>query len=126
MVMIVAGGRDFYDYPKMYNTLNDIIRDIDESITIISGGANGADSCGEHFAHENNISFKVFPADWHRFGKKAGYLRNLEMAEYAADRRDVYGESVMLVAFWDGVSKGTKHMIDIADRYKISVKMIVY
>lgn len=71
---------------------------------VVSGCARGADTLGERWAHDNNIPVRRFPADWDTHGSRAGYLRNIQMAEYAD----------ALVAVWDGRSKGTGHMIDIA------------
>lgn len=79
MKLIIAGGRDFkpneYDYQKL-----DRIRGITE---IVSGGCSGADKFGEHWAEVNKIPVKRFPADWNKFGKAAGPIRNAQMAEYA-------------------------------------------
>lgn len=55
------------------------------------------------------------PADWERHGKRAGYLRNREMAELGAD---------LVLAFWDGQSKGTMHMVDLAEEYGIPFELI--
>ena len=57
---------------------------------------------------------RVFPADWDKYGKRAGYLRNVQMAEYAD----------ALLAFWDGESRGTKNMIDeaLSRGLKVGVK----
>ena len=66
-----------------------------------SGDAAGADTMGARWANNNNIPIKHFPAEWDRYGKSAGYIRNAEMGEYAD----------ALIAFWNGHSTGTKHMI---------------
>ncbi len=71
---------------------------------IVSGGAKGVDSLGEAIAHRLGLPIKTFIPDWNKHGKKAGLLRNIEMAEYAD----------ALIAVWDGKSSGTKHMIEIA------------
>ena len=71
---------------------------------VVSGGARGADSIGEMWAEWNFIPVKLFPAEWQRHGRSAGYRRNVDMADYAD----------ALIAFWDGESVGTKHMIDTA------------
>lgn len=71
---------------------------------VLSGGARGADSFGEEWAKSCGIEVRRFPADWETHGKSAGFKRNLEMA----------GSADALFAIWDGKSKGTKHMIDIA------------
>jgi hypothetical protein len=70
---------------------------------IVSGWARGADRLGERYARQRGLSCKVFPAQWAKYGKSAGLLRNVEMARYAD-----YG-----VAVWDGVSRGTAHMIGL-------------
>src|SRR5699024_1423438 len=74
---------------------------------IISGTAQGADSLGEKFAHKYQIPVKRFPANWNCYGKKAGILRNRQMAQYASNNG-------ILIAFWDGQSPGTKNMIEIS------------
>ncbi|MBE3087153.1 MAG: hypothetical protein IMZ64_13150, partial [Bacteroidetes bacterium] len=71
----------------------------------------GVDSLGEQWAIEHNIFYKVFPAQWHVHGHSAGYRRNLEMAMNAD----------ALIACWDGISNGTKHMIDIAEEKGLKV-----
>lgn len=77
--------------------------------------ARGADSLGEQYAKERGIPVRYFPADWQTLGKSAGYQRNVQMAAYAD----------ALVAFWDGQSKGTKHMIDTARRHKLDIRIIL-
>ena len=59
---------------------------------------------------------RIFIPQWDKYGKKAGYLRNVEMAENAN----------ALIAFWDGKSKGTKHMIDIATERNLPIRVIRY
>ncbi len=101
--VIIAGGREFDDYPTLAGVCLKAPFVIDE---VVSGCARGADKLGERFANVGNLPLARFPADWTRYGKSAGYKRNEQMAEYATH----------LIAFWDGQSKGTKHMIDIATR----------
>lgn len=109
--IIVSGGRDFADYDYLKEKMNGVIENINHSrITIISGGAKGADSIAEKYAREKGIEFKRFNARWDLFGKRAGYIRNIEMLDYAGLSD---GDSI-LVAFWDGKSNGTKHMISEA------------
>jgi hypothetical protein len=69
---------------------------------VVSGGSGSVDEAGERFADAVGIPKKIFVAKWGEFGRAAGPIRNKEMAEYA----DV------LLAFWDGKSRGTKNMID--------------
>lgn len=106
MNLIVAGSRSFDDYDLMKKYL-DKIKSVCSSLTIISGTANGADKMGEKYASENGLECKKFPAKWDSYGKKAGIIRNYDMA-CCADKA---------IVFWDGKSKGTKHMITIMKEY---------
>lgn len=116
--IIVAGSRGFNDYQILRKTLDSIIENINDEIEIVSGTARGADKLGELYAYDNNLLLKRFPADWNLYGKRAGYLRNKQMAEYAAE------ETGMAVVFWDGESRGSKHMIDLAEKCGLIVKII--
>jgi len=73
---------------------------------VVSGTAKGVDTLGEERAAIHNIPVIRMPADWDQFGKMAGFLRNEDMARL----------SDLVIIVWDGVSKGTKHMIDICKR----------
>lgn len=85
-------------------------------IIIISGNANGADKLGERYAKERGYELITKPADWDRFRKSAGYRRNAEMADI--------GNAAAI--FWDGESKGSKHMIDLAKEKGLAVRVINY
>jgi hypothetical protein len=115
MRVIIAGSRSFGDYPKLNRKLSSILKN-QKNITIISGTANGADRLGERYADENHHKLEKYPAMWDLFGKKAGFMRNEEMVK----------GSDACVVFWDGKSKGTKHMIDIAKNYKLKLRIIMF
>jgi hypothetical protein len=122
MRIIIAGTRTFNDYEMFRDNVKDILSDIKtDDIEIISGHARGVDQFGERFAKEFKYKLKIFPADWNARGKSAGYLRNIEMSQYASENKEG-----MLIAFWDGYSKGTNHMINIAKEYKLDVRIIRY
>ncbi len=112
---IIAGGRNFDDYPKLCQVCDEFLMD-QINIEIVSGAYKGADLLGERYAAERNHTIKQFPADWRRYGKSAGLKRNIEMAIYAD----------FLIAFWDGKSKGTKHMIDLATQAGLNVRIYNY
>ena len=119
--VIIAGSRDFDNFISAeYNLLSFFkafgIHGTD--IEIISGGAHGADKIGEQFAKKYNIKLTVFPAQWDKYGKSAGIIRNAEMAQYAKDG--------ILFAFWDGESHGTKNMIDTAKRNEMTAVIFEY
>ncbi len=100
MKTIIAGCRGFNDYNLLKEKV-DYYRKDHVISEVVSGTARGADYLGEEYANENGIPIKSFPADWDNYGKAAGPIRNRQMAEYA----DV------LIAVWDGKSKGTNNMI---------------
>jgi hypothetical protein len=102
MKTIIAGCRDFSDYRLLLKQVDYYRLHKNEITEVVSGCATGADELGERYANENQIPIKHFPADWNQYKKAAGPIRNREMAQYA----DV------LIAVWDGKSKGTKNMID--------------
>ena len=116
--IIIAGGRDFMDYNLLKEKTNKILQEkrVSHKIVIISGCARGADTLGLRYASENAFDVEEHPANWDKYGKKAGYMRNVEMAENAN----------ALIAFWDGKSKGTKHMIDIATERNLPTRVIKY
>ena len=105
MITIIAGSREGVCYQELLDAIMHI-KPLWTPTTVISGGASGADTFGEWWAKENDVPLIRKPADWDRYGKSAGYKRNEEMAE----------EAEALLALWDGESRGTGHMIDIAKR----------
>jgi hypothetical protein len=113
MKIIIAGSRNFNDYNLLKTSCDNLLTQF-TNIEIVSGTARGADKLGERYAREKGYDIKQFPANWDKFGKSAGYIRNDEMAQY----------SDMLIAFWDGTSKGTKHMIDLAN--KRGIKVVIF
>lgn len=123
--VIVAGSRDFDNGGIFENAMTWLLpsdSDYAESIEIISGGCTGADALAEIYAKEWDIPLKVFPADWKKYGNAAGPIRNGQMAQYATSD----GNPGILVAFWDGKSRGTKNMIDTAFKYGLDVHVFMW
>ena len=121
--IIIAGSRDFNDYELLKKSAIEIITKktmLPDLTRIISGGARGADTLGERFANEMGLEISRFIPDWDGLGKRAGYVRNAEMAKFAVEDDN----NGMLIAFWDGQSRGTKHMIDLAKRYGLEVHVV--
>jgi hypothetical protein len=119
MKIIIGGTRTFDDYDMLKETLDFFLDGIEEDIEIVSGGARGADSLGERYAKEREFALHRKPANWDLHGKAAGYIRNEEMAKYV-------GVKGMCIVFWDGASKGTKHMIDLARKHGVDTRIIEY
>ena len=83
---------------------------------IVSGGAKGADSLAARYANEKGIPLVVFLPVWDKYGKRAGFVRNKEIVK-ASD---------IVICFWDGQSRGTKHSIDYAEKLNIKTIIITF
>lgn len=114
--VIIAGTRTFDDYEALKAYADYKLGQIKEDIEIISGGATGADALGERYAKEKGYTIKLFPADWNRYGRRAGPLRNKQMADYAD----------ALIVFWDGSSRGTKSMLELAKEQGLKIGIYKY
>lgn len=122
--VIVAGTRDFVDYEYLTEVMDEVIAGMmgkdggngTKAVEIVSGTARGADRLGERYGKERGYDVALFPADWDKNGRSAGYIRNWEMAQYAN----------VCVIFWDGKSKGTKNMKDQAQKNGLDVHVIKY
>lgn len=117
--VIICGSRDFDNYELLKSKCDNILKkkkDSGEEIIIVSGCARGADKLGEKYAEENGYKVLKFPADWDKYGKRAGYLRNEKMAE----------EANACIAFLrsDKECKGTLNMISISRKKKLLVRSI--
>ena len=101
----VGGSRSIDSYEMVSEVLGNLLRDED---IILSGNAPGADRLGERFGREKGIEVKIIPSEWDRHGFKATMMRNevlLKSADY-------------VICFWDGESKGTRHMMELALKSK--------
>lgn len=117
MKLIIAGSRTFDDFELLNRECVQFIRSETKiPPTIISGTANGADKLGERFAKRFNLPLLQFPANWDKFGKRDGIVRNEEMAKIATHA----------IVFWDGTSKGSSHMIEKAKKYNLTLKIIQF
>ena len=116
--IIIAGGRDFDDYSLLQSKCLPIIERLmaDYEVIIMSGHAKGADILGERFAEEHGLKFEVYPADWKAHYRSAGFRRNEQMGDIANG----------LIAFWNGESHGTKHMIEYARSKEVDVNVFSY
>lgn len=121
--LIIAGGRNFNDIRLMFKSIKDYCRQRNLSpsdIQFVSGGAEGADKLGEFIANHFGSDLKRYEARWDEFGQMAGFMRNEQMAQYTSEMKGG------CIVFWDGVSKGSKHMIKIAKEYNIDCKVVNY
>lgn len=108
MRILVCGGRTFDDDQKLSKVLNLYRTD---NMVIIQGEANGADTLAKFWAKRNNVLFESYPADWNKYGKRAGYVRNVQMLNE--------GKPDLVIAFPGGI--GTRMMIRLSKAAGISV-----
>lgn len=106
MRIIIAGSRNITEYDIVKAAVEDSGFSVGPGDTVLSGCARGVDRIGEEITEIRGAGIERHPADWDAYGKRAGYLRNAEMAK-AADA---------LIAVWDGESRGTKNMIELMQR----------
>lgn len=112
MRLAIIGSRSFTDYSRLCYVMDEwfdrngqhdyVVKEV------ISGGANGADKLAARWAQEHNIKLTEFLADWEKHGKAAGFIRN----------EDIVREANVVLAFWDGESRGTQNSLSIAKRLK--------
>ena len=116
--VIIAGSRCYNDYGFLERELDKLFKENDEfvgrEIKIISGMALGADALAIDYADKHKLTKILFPANWKRYSRIAGFLRNEDMLSVATH----------LIAFWDGKSNGTRHMIEIAKAKGIPVWVV--
>lgn len=118
MKLGIVGSRGFVGQ-NAYNTLENIILssfNVDNIHLIVSGGAKGTDTLAENFAKEQNIDTVIHLAKWEKYGIKAGFIRN-EL---------IWEDSDIVVAFWDGTSKGTKHSFTLSEKYNKPFLVVEY
>lgn len=130
--VFIFGGRNFNNYELLKQKCDEILKDIKDDVTIISGCATGADSLGERYAKEKGYNIELHPAKWNnlettpckikynKYGKAynclAGMNRNKDMANIA----DIG------IAFWDGKSSGTANSISLCKKKGIRLEIIRY
>lgn len=117
--ILIAGSRDFCDYCYLEECVDDFISRTfpdEKEIVVMSGTARGADRLGEIYSINRKYDLEKYPADWDRYGRSAGFRRNEQMVEIAD----------AAIMFWDGISHGTKHAIDISMKKGIPCEVKLY
>lgn len=117
---LVVGSRDFNDSELLKRTLDRLLENHD-AVTIISGGAKGADTLTEAYAVEHGYQSVIFKPDWKQYGRGAGIKRNEQMHQFIAEQ-----DNRVCVAFWDGQSKGTQSNFKLAQKYNNPLRIIKF
>ena len=98
-------------------TVNDLGKYLPEDTTeIVSGGAKGIDTCARNYASSHDLKLTEFLPEYNKYGRGAPLKRNLQIIEYA----DV------VIAFWDGKSRGTKYVIDNCKKLGMQVDVHIF
>ena len=98
-------------------TVNDLGKYLPEDTTeIVSGGAKGIDTCARDYAFSHDLKLTEFLPEYSRYGRGAPLKRNLQIIEYAE----------VVIAFWDGKSKGTKYVIDNCKKQGVQVDVHIF
>jgi hypothetical protein len=113
MKLAVVGSRNITNEELIFDSINSIANGRLDTLTIISGGARGVDSIAAIWSKQNNVPLIVFTADWKKFGRKAGIVRN----------NDIIKECDTVLAIWDGKSKGTYHSIKLG--YSLNKNVVI-
>jgi hypothetical protein len=111
--VLVCGGRHWGDA----QTIKDRLAQLPERSTVIHGAAAGADYLGCAAAMQLSFNVESYPADWDRYGRSAGPIRNEQMLKAKPD---------LVLAFHADLehSRGTKHMVTIARKAGVPVEVI--
>lgn len=122
--LLIVGSRSITDYRLVRDKIDKLIAPIRDKyrFIVVSGGARGVDSLAKDYARENGMEFHEMPADFDRYGKRAGYIRNEEMHRFISGYKHRG-----CVAFWSGKpeSKGTLHSIELASKYNNPIRFVV-
>ena len=113
----IIGSREFYEMSVLNKIMDSLIKKYmlnEFDLYICSGGARGADTLAQNYAKENGLSIIIYYPDWKTYGKEAGFRRNALIAS----------QSDLIIALWDGQSKGTMHTVALAE--ELNKKVIIY
>lgn len=117
MKLAIVGGRDFNDYNILTTWVDSIFYMQNTNLKfVVSGGAKGADSLAKKYTDEHIAEYIEYPAEWNKYGKSAGFIRN----QTIVDNCD------MVLAFWDGQSRGTADTIEKAKKAKKPTFIVYY
>lgn len=116
-LILACGSRDYANEVAVYSTLAQCLAEYPRGgfPTVLHGAARGADRLAGRIAQALGFPVEAMPADWDAHGKAAGYIRNLAMLDRGPD---------LVLAFWDGTSRGTAHTVSVARERGIPVRVV--
>ena len=122
--IIICGERHFNDYEAMKEKVDRVLASLGvekSQIEIVSGHCVGADQLGEQYAEDHQVKCSVFPAEWKKYGRSAGPIRNTQMIQYASE-----SDRPVVIAFVSPRSRGTKDTVQKAKRAGMEVFVFEY
>lgn len=114
--IIIAGGRDIWDYEFIRQTIDYYTQNLGYDWMLVCGMGPGVDTVAHNICEYRGIPIDKHPANWTLYGNAAGPIRNREMAQNAD----------ALIAIWDGESIGTADMIKVAKELGLKVRVVIY
>lgn len=119
MKWLVTGGRSITDVSLIEEHLDTMFKKYGKPEVLIHGDCSGVDKISGSWAEKNKITVKTFPAEWKRYGRAAGPIRNRQMA-------DECSKEDLCVSVWNGSSSGTKDMLGVCEKkgMKTEVKIV--
>ncbi|MBQ8524680.1 MAG: DUF2493 domain-containing protein [Clostridia bacterium] len=106
--LLIAGSREYSAYDEAEKVIDTYLNKLtpNDTVIILSGACRGADRIGERYAEEHGYEVRRYPADWKRYGRGAGPVRNRLMAD----------EADYIICFWNGKSRGSRSLIEYAEK----------
>ncbi len=131
--VLVAGGRDFNNYPAMQQRLDSLLRDKAKThkIIIVSGKARGADNRGERYAKLRGCEVEAHPADWNNIHVEGAVIKENKHGKYNAIAGHMRNKDMAIacdvgVIFWDTQSSGTYNMINLLETHEKPMRVFDY
>lgn len=118
MKLLVCGSRSIENDHWVFNKIDDYILELEfnrKDVTIIEGAARGVDLSAKRWAQTHGLEILEYPAEWDKYGRSAGYIRNDIMVR----------ECDYCLILWDGESKGTRHDIDLCKKYHKNYNVVL-
>lgn len=117
MKWVITGSRHITNLSKIHLYLDELLKKYGKPEVFIHGDCVGVDIIGGHWANINDIPVEKYPAEWSKYGKKAGPIRNQHMASLVS-------EQDLCIGIWNGKSRGTQHMLMTCESKGVPIELL--